>query len=156
MPRIRHHHLRWPGENRWHYGGGPGHRCERNRCGLELGFFLLFRIIHFFPIGELSWEGGDLIVPKVRREDLGLGRFRKSLGTGKVFRLGSFLVVSGQPFENCPVSGSVICGKTKYSNMMPMSSLAKYQPNTPFSSKSQMSCSGPRTAPKPIIASANE
>ena len=73
----------------------------RNRCGAEPGLvplLLLFRIIHFIPIGELSRKGGDLIVPKVTREDLGLGRLRKfdkeRDRLGKVFTLCSFLIVS--------------------------------------------------------------
>ena len=35
---------------------------------------LLFRIIHFVHIGQLLRKGGDLIVPKVTKEDLGLDR----------------------------------------------------------------------------------
>ena len=52
------------------------HRCK---IGVELSqglvlLLLLFRIIHFVPIGQLSRKGGDLIVPKVTKEDLGLDR----------------------------------------------------------------------------------
>ena len=72
------------------------HRCE---IGVELSqglvfLFPLFRIIHFVPIRELPGKGGDLIVPKVTGEDLGLGRLRKldkkRDQPGKVFSLGSF------------------------------------------------------------------
>ena len=38
---------------------------------------VLFRMIHFVSIRELSGKGGDLIVPKVAREYLGLARLRK-------------------------------------------------------------------------------
>ena len=49
------------------------HRCK---IGVELSqglvlFLLLFRIIQFVPIGQLSRKGGDLIVPKVGSKDLG-------------------------------------------------------------------------------------
>ena len=74
VPRIGHHHLRWCGENRWQYGGGPGAPVQ-NRCGTKprscpSPFALLNNT--FVAIGELSRKGGDLIVPKVTSEDLHL------------------------------------------------------------------------------------
>ena len=99
---IGHHRLRWCGENRWQYGGGPRAPVQ-NRCGVEQGLvllLLLFRILHFVPIGQLSRKGGDLVVPKITSNDLGLdrlGKFDKErYQPGKVFRLGSFLVVVRQ------------------------------------------------------------
>ena len=63
---------------------------------------MLFRIRHFIYIGELSRKGGDRIVLKFTREDLGLGRLRKFDKERdyprKVFKLGRLLVVVGQLF----------------------------------------------------------
>ena len=79
----------------------PEHECK---IGVELSqglvlLLLLFRIIHFVPIGQLSRKGGDLIVLKVTSEDLGPRRLRKfdkeRNQPRKVFRLGSFLVDVG-------------------------------------------------------------
>ena len=71
--------------------------------------FWLFRIIHFFLIRKLFQEGRDLIVPKITREDLGLGRLRKldkeRDHPGKVFRLGRLLVVVRQLFIKLPSIG---------------------------------------------------
>ena len=92
------------------------HQCK---IGVELSqrlvlLLLLFRIIHFVAIGQLSRKGGDLIVPKVTKEDLGLGRLRKfdkrRDQPGKVFRLGRFQVVFTQLLEIPP---SIEVGKMR-------------------------------------------
>ena len=82
------------------------HRCEvgvEPSLGLVL-LLLLFEITKIFI--ELLRKGGDLIVPKVTREDLGLSRLKKldkeREQPGKVFRLGSFQVVSRQLFGKLP------------------------------------------------------
>ena len=87
------------------------HRCK---IGLKLSeglvlLLLLFRVIHFVPIGQLSRKGGDLIFPKVTSNDLGLdrlGKFDKERDQpGKVLKLGSFLVVVRQLLEILPSIG---------------------------------------------------
>ena len=77
------------------------------QCGDELALlYLLFRIIHFVPMRELSRKGGHPTVPKVAREDLGLGGHKKldekRDQPGKVFSLGRILVVGGQLLEVLP------------------------------------------------------
>ena len=79
--------------------------------GLVL-LLLLFRMIRFVPIGQLSRKarkGGDLIIPKVARKDLGLDKLwkfdKERDQPGKVFRLGSFPVVVRQLFDILPSIG---------------------------------------------------
>ena len=87
------------------------HRCK---IGVELSqgivlLLLLSQIIQFVPIGQLSRKGGDLIVLKVTKEDLGLDRLGKFDSQrdqlGKVFRLGGFPVVFKQLLEILPSIG---------------------------------------------------
>ena len=55
------------------------HRCK---IGVKLSqglilLLLLFRMMHFVHIRQLSGKGGNLIVPKVMSKDLGPGRLEK-------------------------------------------------------------------------------